>query len=51
MYDAILGSIDRRVQGGHLLIPFLANLQGRGSSECWFKFEFNVLQNSGVFAN
>lgn len=34
--DATLNSMDGRVQGGHLLIPFLAELQGRGSSGCWF---------------
>lgn len=28
MYDAILGGTDKRVQGGHLLIPFLAERRG-----------------------
>lgn len=48
---ATLSSLGSRMRGSHLLIHFLAELQGRVSRGCWFKFQFNILQNSEAFAN
>lgn len=48
---ATLSSMVSRVWVSHLLIHFLAELQGRVSSGCWFKFEVNILQNSEAFVN